>query len=617
MTPQSNNMSMPLNSDHIVTRYQWIVLAVCLVCLFTSLGASRFWDQDEGFFASTAASMYAQSDWIVPSFNGEVFGHKPPWMYWMMMTGYSLFGVGEFGARFFSAVFGMATALLVFRMGTRMFNPRVGLIAGIALPTCLMFSVVSRAATPDIFLVFFSTLALYLFSKDGFLDTSGTSKKPLTADRLCPPKWPTWLGMYALMGFAALVKGPIGFLFPMAVIGLFLLLLTPRPQMSTGTTWASKTVQLARRFGPINFFKTVWTMRPLTAVAVITLIAGPWYVAVGLRTDGAFLNEFFGVHHWQRFTTPMDNHSGPIFYYPLAILIGMFPWSIFAGPTLLEWYQQLRNRNENFTTLVFLSCWIGVYVGLFSLASTKLPNYILPAYPALALIIAVFVDSAVARNEVSYRKGAALSFGSLVLCGGLLIATLPLVAWVPFNGQTIMEMTHLVESTEGLFGRLAWIGLPLLLGGLGALWFTRTGHLRPAFYSMSTAAVLFMLVFWNDSVPYADQFQTPQKMARHFQTITQDHPDARLGQFGLFRPSMVYYGGGRLFGIASEDHLLKFLNSSEHESFAITTNEIYEKNPDLHRQLEVVAREPNFPKQGELLLLKERVQTAGQDIQRR
>ena len=93
-----------------VSRFRWIVIAVCLICLFTSLGASRFWDQDEGFFASTAASMYAQADWIVPSFNGEMFGHKPPWMYWMMMVGYSLFGIGELGARFFSAVFGMATA---------------------------------------------------------------------------------------------------------------------------------------------------------------------------------------------------------------------------------------------------------------------------------------------------------------------------------------------------------------------------------------------------------------------------------------------------------------------------------------------------------------------------
>ena len=81
------------NETAVVYRYLWIVVAVCLACLFTSLGDSRFWDQDEGFFASAAAAMYASADWIVPSFNGEMFGHKPPWMYWMMMVGYSLFDV--------------------------------------------------------------------------------------------------------------------------------------------------------------------------------------------------------------------------------------------------------------------------------------------------------------------------------------------------------------------------------------------------------------------------------------------------------------------------------------------------------------------------------------------
>ncbi|MDG2014129.1 MAG: glycosyltransferase family 39 protein, partial [Pirellulaceae bacterium] len=236
-----------------VSRFRWIVIAVCLICLFSSLGASRFWDQDEGFFASTAASMYAQSDWVVPSFNGEMFGHKPPWMYWMMMVGYRLFGVGEFGARFFSAVFGMATALLVFRMGTRMFNARVGLLAGIALPTCLMFSVVSRAATPDVFLVFFSTLALYLFSRESLLNQDPSNLTQDEQTSILPQRWSSWAAMYLMMGFAALVKGPIGFLFPMAVIGLYLLIMTPAVKRGERHDWKSKAAALWRRFGPINF----------------------------------------------------------------------------------------------------------------------------------------------------------------------------------------------------------------------------------------------------------------------------------------------------------------------------------------------------------------------------
>ena len=595
-----------------VSRFRWIVIAVCLICLFTSLGASRFWDQDEGFFASTAASMYAQANWIVPSFNGEMFGHKPPWMYWMMMVGYSLFGIGELGARFFSAVFGMATALLAFRMGTRMFNPRVGLLAGIALPTCLMFSVVSRAATPDVFLVFFSTLALYLFSRESFLTRDTTDPVCNQQTSVLPQRWSTWAGMYLVMGFAALVKGPIGFLFPMAVIGLFLLIMTPGASGGDQNSWKAKAATLWRRFGPVNFCLTVWRMRPLTAIAMITIVAGPWYVAVSLATEGAFMAEFFGVHHWQRFTTPMDNHSGPIFYYLLAILIGMFPWSMYGGPALFEWVRQIRTRNQNFTGLVFLGCWVGVYVGLFSLASTKLPNYILPAYPALAIIVAVFIDAAMTRHQNKDIKAAYLSFSGLLITGAVLVAALPIMTWFRFDGQTLLEAANLVDSSRGLFGRLAWIGVPLLAGGMLAIWCARTGHLNRAFQVASVSSMAFIIVFWNDSVPYADQYQTPQQMASRFQTLAQEQDQARLAQLGLFRPSMIFYGGGRVHACQNGKKMLEFLTDENHDSFVITTSEIYDNLSHLHGQIEVVAREPDFPEQGELLLLRQRVQTAHQ-----
>ena len=91
--------------------------------LFTNLGVTRLWDQDEAFFARTAVEMHQRHEWIVPYFNGEVFAHKPPLMFWLMRVGFLLFGVTEFAARFWSAAFAVATALLVYRMGRRMFSP--------------------------------------------------------------------------------------------------------------------------------------------------------------------------------------------------------------------------------------------------------------------------------------------------------------------------------------------------------------------------------------------------------------------------------------------------------------------------------------------------------------
>ena len=119
-----------------------VVAAVSVLVMAVGLGTTRLWDEDEGYFASTAAEMYQRGDVIEPTFNHELFGHKPPLMYWGMMAGFSVFGVNELGARAASAIFGIATALLTCVLGTRLFNARVGCFAGIVMGSSIMFSVV-------------------------------------------------------------------------------------------------------------------------------------------------------------------------------------------------------------------------------------------------------------------------------------------------------------------------------------------------------------------------------------------------------------------------------------------------------------------------------------------
>ncbi len=98
----------------------WILLAAGTV-MFTNLGSARLWDQDEAFFARSAVEMHQRHEWVVPYFNGELFAHKPPLMFWMMRLGYGMFGVNEFAARFWPAVFGIATALLTYQLGRKLF----------------------------------------------------------------------------------------------------------------------------------------------------------------------------------------------------------------------------------------------------------------------------------------------------------------------------------------------------------------------------------------------------------------------------------------------------------------------------------------------------------------
>ncbi len=583
--------------------YLWLVLAVSVVVFCPSLDATRLWDEDEGFFASAAAEMYARGDWIVPYFNGRMFGHKPPWMYWMMMFGYGLFGVGEFGARCFSALFGIGTVLLTYRFGALVLNRRAGFFAAIILATSLMFTVVGRAATPDSFLVFFSTLALYIFAAHGF--ARRPSEEADDAPVRLPARWVPLAAMYAAMGLGVLTKGPIGFLFPMAIIGLFLLCTTARRELPPDAPAWRRWREALRPFGPVNFLRTVWIMRPVTAALVILAVAGPWYLAVGMQTEGEFLREFFGVHHFQRAASSMENHGGPFFYYVVSILIGMFPWTVFAAPALLLWIRQMRRSDKHRYALLLITCWICVYVGLFSLAATKLPNYILPAYPALAMFFAFALDAWLADPALLRMGWRRAAWGTVAVVGAGMIAVFPVIALVEFGGQTVLDRAGLVKAVQHEVVWLGLIGLPAAVCGLAGLVLAERRRLAPAVATIGVAAVATVVGLWNVAAPWVDQFQASQEIVQGIYR-EYDVPEHEVGTYGFFRPSMVFYNGGPVQRCPEPDDVQAFF-ASHPAGFLITeSSHLPDLEPVLPPDVAIVARRPRFPEKGELTLLARR-----------
>lgn len=586
--------------------YLWVVVAVAAAVFCPSLGATRLWDEDEGFFASAAAEMYARGDCIVPYFNGEMFGHKPPWMYWMMMLGYGLFGVGELGSRCFSALFSIASVLLTYRFGARVFNRRVGCFAAVILATSLMFTVVGRAATPDSFLVFFSTLALYLFAAHGFArrpseEAAGHDAEPV---RL-PARWASFAAMYAAMGLGVLTKGPIGFLFPMAIIGLFLLCTTARSEVAPDAPPWRRWREVLRPFGPVNFLRAVWLMRPVTALLVMLAVAGPWYLAVGVQTEGEFLREFFGVHHFQRAASSMENHSGPFFYYVVSILIGMFPWTVFAAPALLLWIRRMRQNTEHRYALLLITCWICVYVGLFSLAATKLPNYVLPAYPAVAMFFAFALDAWLADPALLRMGWRRTAWGTVAVVGAGMIAVFPVIALVEFGGQTVLDRAGLVKTVQHEVAWLGLIGLPAAVCGVAGLVLAERRRLGPAIGAIAATAVATVLGLWNVAAPWVDQFQASQEIVQGIYR-EYDLPKHEVGTYRFFRPSMVFYNGGPVERCPEPDDVRRFF-ASHPAGFLITeSSKLPDLEPVLPPDVAVVARRPQFPEKGELTLLARR-----------
>lgn len=566
-----------------------VVCAVSALVMLVGLGTTRLWDEDEGYFASTAAEMFARNDWVKPTFNGELFGHKPPLMYWGMMAGFRVFGVNELGARAVSALFGIATALATCILGTRLFNRRVGMLAGIVMGSSIMFSVVARAATPDAHLTFFAVVALYCFARHGGLDRQFT--------------WLGWLVCYIAMAFGVLAKGPIGLLFPMAVIGLYLLMTTP---VAAGTK--SKLSAAWQKFGLVNFFRTIWRMRPITAILVTLAIAGPWFYLVNRATNGEFLNEFIFTHHLQRATTAMDNHSGPWFYYLVTCSIGLFPWSVFTVPAGIEWIRGLQQRIDarKFHALLLLASWAGVYLVIFSIPQTKLPNYVLPAYPALALAVAYYLDAWLSAPKQVNQFLLRGSFAVLGLCG-LLTAVVLMFAGRQFLGdRTLLDLAHIPWELQQQAFWLSVIGVPGAIGGVLGWLLIVNGKNERACQVLVASAIATLLLLWNVAAPVVDRYQSPQTIAAHLRDRSSS--PMHIVTLNYFRPTMLFYSKQTMDCFKAPTDAARALQNDSRTFLITTSSELARLQAALppETEVEVIERLPGFPSKQDILVLARR-----------
>lgn len=421
----------------------------CAAVFFAGLGATRLWDRDEPRNAGCAAEMLQQGDWIVPVFNDQLRVQKPVLTYWLMMSAYSVFGVHEFSARFWSAALGVLTCLMTWRIGTHLFDSRSGLLAALILPGTVMFTVASRAATPDAPLIFCSTAALLWY-----VERTWSRQSPASGSGPARLRFGTALGLYAILGVGALAKGLAGVIPPLAVIGLFRIVCQVQPRRRMAEE--SIVLASARSAGhwltgvvsPLRFTRALLSLRPVLGLFVILAVAGPWFAAVGWATEGEFLRQFFLREHLQRATAAMEGHDGGLWFYPLAVLAGFFPWSVFAVPVWLESSRESDPARRR--AIAFLVCWVGVIIGLFSLASTKLPSYVTPCYPALALLTGhamTRLAEGVTRIGWSWYRGGILAAAA---CG----LAISIGLWIVGD--------RLVEGHR----ELAWIPLPILVAAV-------------------------------------------------------------------------------------------------------------------------------------------------------
>ena len=591
----------------------WIAAAAVVIC-FTTLGGAALWDEDEPLYATCAWEMLQRGDWVVPYYNGEMFPDKPPLMFWMMIAGYEIFGRNEFAVRFWSALLGVGTGLLTYHLGRLLFRAEVGLWAGLVVCSSLIFTVSARAATVDSALTFFTTLGVLLFvaggiARKGRLDrTAKDTARPAPtpsgrALEFVPRSFSVAVAIWAAMGVAVLAKGPIGLLLPMASLGLFVMLMNHQERtLSAGSAAPAdgpkgRIARLWSALGPANFLRSLWQLRPLTGLVVVLAVAGPWFVLVGIRDD-QWLQQFFAKFNWRPFTEPILGHSGPIWYHVPSVLIGFFPWSIFMVPMLLDWYRGLRRQDAWRVGYLLIACWGGVFFVFWSICKTKLPHYLLPAYPALALATGTFIDRWLARPERVSRWWFRVALGIAVFVGFGISVGVPLAASVYAPG----------EEPLGL------IGLVLVFGGGLCLYFLERDRPRPVMVCYAVTSVALLVAVFGLGALRIDRHQFAKPLVDEVRAHCSGRP--QMAGYRFIQESVVYYAAQPVPYFEHSDKLRAFLDVSQNAYVLTTDRHAEELLAEFPGEFDEVARRSRFLRGDEVVVLARRntitiPQTAG------
>jgi 4-amino-4-deoxy-L-arabinose transferase-like glycosyltransferase len=478
-----------------------LIAALALVLNLAGNGRISLWDRDEPRYAGCTREMRESGDYIHPTFNGEPRYHKPVLIYWLMLGGTALGGDNAFGARLVSALMGTGTVLLVWGLGRRMFGRDAGRLAALMLATAPIVVAESKMATTDATLTFFLVSCWWAVWE--------LSKRESRF----------WVGVFWVgLALATLTKGPVG-----PVLMTF--------SGAVAWWWGGPTREVMRR------------LRWSWGVPIYFLITAPWYIAIGIISNGDFYRVSMGYHVVRRMTTGIETHGGFPGYYVALSLVLFFPWAALL-PAAVYGFWSRRRESPDFG---FLLGWLVGPLLFLEMVRTKLIHYYLPAYPAAALMGAWLV-LAVARSEVNLRRWP---LGRLSL--GLL------------SGIGIGVSVALLAAALVLPSSLRWPCLLLALliapGTLYAMERFQAGAPRRAAYVLVGNWAVALLLLFGWLAPTGDPYRLSPLLARHLRTAA-ERTGATPMLAGYKAPSVVYYYGEPVPLFEGRDRLVQTVRTS-------------------------------------------------------
>jgi len=423
-----------------------LLLAVLLAAVwFGNLDYRRLIRPDEGRYAEIAREIAVTGNWVTPRLNGIKYFEKPPLQYWATAAAFRLFGEHEWTARLWPALTGFAGIFLVFFTGRRLFGPAAGYCSAAVLAGSVGYVGAAHLNTLDMGTTFFMTATLAAFL---------LARRPGAS----PAEGRNWmLAAWAAAALAMLSKGLIGIVLPAGTLVAYVVL--------------HRDFDLLRRLE--------WRAGP----AIFLAIAAPWFVLVQLANP-EFAGFFFVHEHFERFLTKVHRRPGPWWYYVPVLAAMMLPWLTLLPQALIRSWRAPLPRPA-FQPARFLVLWTAFIFAFFSASGSKLPSYVLPVVPALALLIGRWIAEADGRTLMPHVIALLAAAAALALCApalvGLASASGPqslydaYVPWIAAGGILAAACCALATYFCRRQARSAAV-IAMACGGLMATQVVSSGH---------------------------------------------------------------------------------------------------------------------------------------------
>jgi 4-amino-4-deoxy-L-arabinose transferase-like glycosyltransferase len=447
-------------SDKAV-RYRFLLLVLLGALLYIAfIGLRDLWYPDELDIAEVARAMFLSGDWVSPRRMGVIWVDYPPMIYWAgTVFSHLLDGMSAFSLRLPNALAAIATVVITCAVGTRWFEARTGLWAGFALLTFLSFVYEANSYRPDVLFTLMIASGMILYAL-------GAGERPRLSLRVAG---------FAFLGLAMLAKGPLGLLLPGLVLTLWL--------------------------GARHEWRRILELAPLALVSLAIYL--PWFAATAdaMGWDN-ILYELYAQNFARFQHGELRGHAQPFYYYFKNFWLDFAPWSWLVPPAIYWIVRTDRWRDPKIQLVLW---WFGAFFVFLTLAATKRQLYLLPAYPAVALLLAPWLAS-VGRPEpaADAPRTRPIRIYSLILAIGLPALGIALIAVVVgfasiVAGQDFNEQELAVA--HGIRIPLAMLGTVLIASGLwiGQAW--KQNKARAALRRIAAAHVLLYVVILAFALP--------------------------------------------------------------------------------------------------------------------